>query len=87
MTIDQARLDEYVGKAVTDVGATATTALVILGDRLGLWQAMAGAGPLTSEQLAVRTGYAERYLREWMAAQAAGGWLSYNPATGANTPG
>jgi SAM-dependent methyltransferase len=85
MTIDQTRLDEYVGKAVTDVGATATTALVILGDRLGLWQAMAGAGPLTSEQLAARTGCAERYLREWMAAQAAGGWLSYDPGAGAYT--
>jgi SAM-dependent methyltransferase len=86
MSIDQARLDEYVGKAVTDVGAAATTALVILGDRLGLWQAMAEAGgPLTSEQLAARTGCAERYLREWMAAQAAGGWLGYAPATGAYT--
>jgi len=46
MSIDQAKLDEYVGKAVTDVGAAATTALVILGDRLGLWQAMAAAGGL-----------------------------------------
>ena len=85
MSIDEARLGEYVGKAVTDVGAAATTALVILGDRLGLWQAMAGAGPLGSEQLAARTGCAERYLREWMAAQAAGGWLSYDAATSTYT--
>jgi SAM-dependent methyltransferase len=53
--------------------------LAYLGDRLGIYRAMAGAGPLTSGQLAGRTGLAERYLREWLAAQAAGGYLTYHP--------
>ena len=56
--------------------------LLHLGDRLGLYQAMAGAGPLTPAALAQRTGTAERYVREWLANQAAGGYVRYHPADG-----
>jgi len=54
---------------------------MVIGEKLGLYRAMAGAGPLTSEQLAARTGAGERYVREWLANQAAGGYVSYDPDT------
>jgi SAM-dependent methyltransferase len=82
MAIDGAKLEAFMGKAVVDLGATLHAALVMMGDRLGIYKAMAGAGWLTSQELASRTGLRERYLREWMAAQAAGGYLEYQPATG-----
>ena len=62
-----------------EVGATLNTALVVMGDRLGLYRALAGAGPLTPAELADRTGTAERYVREWLNAQAAGGYVEYDP--------
>lgn len=77
--IDQAKLQAFVGQAVTEVGATLNAALVVIGDKLGLYKAMAGAEPLTSAQLAQRTGTTERYIREWLAAQAAGGYVHYDP--------
>jgi SAM-dependent methyltransferase len=83
--IDQAKLQAFVGQAVTDVGATLNAALVVIGDKLGLYKAMAGAGPLTSVELAQRTGASERYVREWLAAQAAGGYVEYDPQTGRYT--
>ena len=79
--VDPAKLNQFLGKAVSDMGAAANTALVLIGDRLGLYKAMAGAGPLTSAQLAERTGTAERYVREWLFAQAAGDYVTYDPAT------
>lgn len=79
VTIDTDKLMEFVFKAVGEVGATLNTALVTMGDRLGLYRAMAGAGPLTPAELAERTGTAERYVREWLNAQAAGGYVSYDP--------
>ena len=79
VTIDTDKLMEFVFKAVSEVGATLNTALVTMGDRLGLYRAMAGAGPLTPAELAERTGTAERYVREWLNAQAAGGYVSYDP--------
>lgn len=78
-TIDQAKLQAFVGQVVTEVGATLNAALVVIGDKLGLYKAMAGAEPLTSAELAQRTGTAERYVREWLAAQAAGGYVEYDP--------
>jgi SAM-dependent methyltransferase len=78
--IDQAKLEAFVGQAVTDMGAAISGLLLHLGDRLGLYQAMAGAGPLTSTELAQRTGTAERYVREWLGNQAAGGYVVYDPA-------
>jgi len=71
-----------MGKAVNEMGAAFNAALVLLGDQLGLYRAMAGAGPLTSHQLAARTDTHERYVREWLAAQAAGGFVAYDPDTG-----
>ncbi|MBV8721635.1 MAG: methyltransferase domain-containing protein [Candidatus Eremiobacteraeota bacterium] len=64
-----------------DLGATLTGALVIIGDRLGLYQALAEHGPQTSSELAKRTGTNERYVREWLANQAASGYLEYDPST------
>ena len=80
--IDEARLEAFVGQAVTDMGAAISGLLLHLGDRLGLYKAMAGAGPLTSAALAARTGTAERYVREWLGNQAAGGYVTYNPVDG-----
>jgi SAM-dependent methyltransferase len=81
-TVDTDKLMAFVFKAVDEVGATLNSALVVLGDKLGLYRAMAGAGPLTSDELAERTGTAERYVREWLNAQAAGGYVEYSPVTG-----
>ena len=77
--IDTDKLMGFVFRAVDEVGATLNTALVVMGDRLGLYRAMAGAGPLTPAELAERTGTAERYVREWLNAQAAGGYVDYDP--------
>jgi 2-polyprenyl-3-methyl-5-hydroxy-6-metoxy-1,4-benzoquinol methylase len=76
--VDMDKLHEFVFRAVEEVGATLNTALVVMGDRLGLYRALAGAGGLTSAELAQRTGTAERYVREWANAQAAGGYLAYD---------
>jgi SAM-dependent methyltransferase len=76
--IDEARLEEFLGLAVTDIGAALNAVLVMIGGRLGLWKAMAGAGPVTSAELSRRTGVRERYVREWASAQAASGYLSYD---------
>jgi len=76
--IDGSKLEKFVFKAVDEVGATLNTALVVMGDRLGLYRALAGAGPLTSLELAERTGTSERYVREWLNAQAAGGYVDYD---------
>ena len=68
-----------------EVGATLNTALVVMGDRLGLYRALAGAGGLAPVELARRTGVSERYVREWLNAQAAGGYVEYDPAAGTYT--
>jgi 2-polyprenyl-3-methyl-5-hydroxy-6-metoxy-1,4-benzoquinol methylase len=67
---------------VVEFGAAVNAALVVIGDRLGLYRELAAAGPLTSSELAQRTGTAERYVREWANAQAASGWISIDEATG-----
>jgi SAM-dependent methyltransferase len=79
--IDHDKLMSFVFRAVGEVGATLNTALVVMGDRLGLYRAMAGAGPLTPGELSGRTGTNERYVREWLNAQAAGGFVEYDPDT------
>jgi SAM-dependent methyltransferase len=71
-------MTEFVGKAVDDVGAVLGGAMVVIGDKLGLYRSMAGAGSLTPRDLAERTGTAERYVREWLSAQAARGYVSYD---------
>src|SRR5437588_908519 len=83
--IDAEKLQQFVFRAVDEVGATLNTALVVMGDRLGLYRALAGAGPLTPTELAERTGSAERYVREWLNAQAAGGYIEYDSETGRYT--
>lgn len=79
MMLDEAKLHEFMGKMVGDMGAAIGTALVLIGDKLGLYKALATFGPLTSHQLAERTGSAERYVREWLSAQAASGYVEYHP--------
>jgi SAM-dependent methyltransferase len=83
--IDGAKLEQFVFRAVEEVGATLNTALVVMGDRLGLYKALDGAGGLTSAELAERTGTAERYVREWLNGQAAGGYVEYDPDSGRYT--
>jgi SAM-dependent methyltransferase len=83
--IDTDKLMGIVFRAVDEVGATLNTALVVMGDRLGLYRALAGAGSLTPAELAERTGAAERYVREWLNAQAAGGYIDYEPDGGRYT--
>lgn len=81
-TIDESKLLEVVGKGIGDVGALMSSALVVIGDRLGLYRAMKEAGPITPAELAERTDTSERYVREWLLNQAASGYVEYNPATG-----
>src|SRR5437764_1405890 len=75
--MDETQMMEFVGQAVADVGALLGGAMVVLGDKLGLYRAMAGSGAVTPAELAARTGTAERYVREWLSAQAARGYVIY----------
>src|SRR5919197_4762406 len=81
-TIDEAKLEAFMGQAVTDMGAIISAPLFVIGEKLGLYKAMAHAGPLTSEEVAERAGVAERYVREWLRYQAAGGYVEYDAETG-----
>ena len=83
--LDEQRLMSFVFRAVDEVGATLNAALVVLGDKLGWYQALADRGPLTPEGLAESTGTAVPYAREWLNAQAAGSFVDYDPATGRYT--
>lgn len=85
MEIDHGKLDKFLGQAIGEMGAAMNAALVLVGDKLGLYKAMAGAGPLTPAELAQKTGTTERYVREWLCAQAAGGYVTYDAATGRYT--
>jgi SAM-dependent methyltransferase len=80
--LDEAKLEAFVGQAVVDMGSAISGLLLHLGDRLGLYKAMADAGPITSATLAEGTGTAERYVREWLANQTAGGYVVYDPTAG-----
>jgi SAM-dependent methyltransferase len=73
------RLNELVGKLVNDLGASLAGASILLGDRLGLYKAMADGEAITSAELAKKTGLHERYVREWLAGQAASGYIDYHP--------
>lgn len=79
--IDQAKLEAFATRAVGDLTAAYTGVMVSLGSKLGLYQSMAGAGPLSAKEVARRAGCAERYVREWLNAQAAGGYLGYHAAS------
>ena len=80
--VDQERLDDLLGRFVNDLGATISAGNVVIGDKLGLYRALAEAGPFTPGELAAYTETAERYIREWLAGQAAGGYVSYDAAAG-----
>jgi SAM-dependent methyltransferase len=82
MAINQQNLERFVGNAVNDLGAAISALLLHIGDKLGLYKALAEAGPLTPKELAEKTGTAERYVREWLANQAAGGYVTYDAAHG-----
>jgi hypothetical protein len=85
--MNETKMMEFVDRAVGDVGALLGGAMVVIGDKLGLYRSMAGAGPLTPAELAARTGTAERYVREWLSAQAARGYVSYAaPLTDETSP-
>ena len=85
MVIDEAKLHEFIGKAVGEWGGAYGVLLTFLGDRLELFKAMAGAGELTPEELAKKTGTHPRMIREWLAAQTAGGFVTFNSSAGTYT--
>ncbi len=80
-SLDTQRLDAFVGQFAADLGAVLHCATVLIGDRLGLYRAMADCRWLTAEELAERTGTHPRYVREWLAAQAASGYANYDPSS------
>ena len=80
-TIDENKLNEFIGRFVGDLGAVAHAATVLIGDKLGLYKAMADGTPVTAQELAERTGTDERYMQEWLSAQAASGYVEYDPTT------
>jgi SAM-dependent methyltransferase len=78
MAVDEIKLNEFLGKAVGDLGAAMSAALMLVGDRLGLYRELA-KGALTPAELAQRTGTNERYVREWLGNQGAGGYVQFDP--------
>ncbi len=83
--IDEQKIHDFVNKAMGDIGAALTSSLVVVGDKLGLYRAMADSKPVTSAELAAKTETSERCCREWLSAQAAAGYVDYDPATGRYT--
>ncbi|HYZ51806.1 MAG TPA: class I SAM-dependent methyltransferase, partial [Nitrososphaeraceae archaeon] len=81
-TVDNEKLQQFIGKVLSDFGGAASSVLVYIGDKLGLYKAMSDfRKPITSGELANRTGTSERYIREWLANQAAGGYLVYDSSS------
>ena len=80
MAVDMDKLNAFIGQFVGDLGAAVSAGMVVIGDRLGLYKALA-EGPMTSAELAAKTGTDERYVREWLASQAAGGYITYDDKT------
>ena len=81
MAINHDKLNDFLGKAIVDIGATFHAALVLIGEKHGLYKTLAKDGPMTSAELAKHTETAERYVAEWLAAQAAGGYITYDAST------
>ncbi len=79
MEMNEEKLHDFLGKMVNEMGAAANGVLILIGDRLGLYKALTNTGPMTSEELAQSTSTAERYVREWASAQAASGFIAFNP--------
>ena len=80
--LDETKLNAFIAKAVDDWGALTSAALIVIGDKLGLYRALAAGGPATPSELAQRTGTVERYVRPWLVNQAAGGYIEYDPSNG-----
>jgi hypothetical protein len=80
MSVDTNKLNEFLGRFINDLGASVHAGMVVIGDRLGLYKALAQE-PMTAAELAKKTNTDERYVREWAASQAAGGYLTYEPKT------
>jgi 2-polyprenyl-3-methyl-5-hydroxy-6-metoxy-1,4-benzoquinol methylase len=78
MELNEEKLHDLLGKVVTEMGAAANGPLVIIGDKLGLYESLAESGPMTPPQLATKTNTTERYVREWLSAQAASGYIQYD---------
>jgi SAM-dependent methyltransferase len=82
MSLNEEKLNVFLGKMLGDVGAAMNASLMLLGDKLGLYKALAQGGAMTPAELAGATGTTERYVREWLSAQAAGGYVSYDKTNG-----
>src|SRR5689334_2071936 len=80
--VDPQAVEAFVGRVLTDFAGAAGTAMTLIGDRLGLYQAMTGAGPVTAAELAYRSGLNVRLVAEWLSAQTVSGYVTYQPATG-----
>jgi SAM-dependent methyltransferase len=80
MAVDMDKLNEFIGRFVGDLGASVHSGMVVIGEKLGLYKALA-EGPVNSAELAAKTGTDERYVREWLCSQAAGGYVTYNEKT------
>jgi hypothetical protein len=78
MAIDEGKLNQLLGRFLDDFGGTFQAAMAVIGDKLGLYKALAEAGASTSTELAERTSTTERYVREWLACQVAGGYVNYD---------
>src|SRR2546423_2186009 len=81
-SINEDKMNAFLGKVVSDFGASLSSALVYIGQKLGLYKALSDAGPATPVELAQRTNSNERYVREWLINQAAGGYVEYDPESG-----
>ncbi len=81
MEVDTDKLNAFMGKMVGDLGAALNASLILVGDKLGLYKTLAEKGPMNSAELAQTTGTAERYVREWLATQAASGYVDYDAET------
>jgi ubiquinone/menaquinone biosynthesis C-methylase UbiE len=81
MSVNSEKLNAFLGQFVADLGAAVHAGMVVIGERLGLYKTLA-AGPLSSAELAAKTGTDERYVREWLSSQAAGGYVTFDPASG-----
>jgi SAM-dependent methyltransferase len=77
--LDPSKLESFLGKAVNDMGAAIHSSLIVIGERLGLYKAMAGGTPMSAAELAQKTGTHARYVQEWLNANAAGGYVTYHP--------
>ena len=80
-TIDEGKLNAFIGQMLSDLGGASSIAMVRMGDALGLYKTLHAKGPMTSTELAKAAKVDERYLREWLSHQAASNYLSYDPAT------